>query len=611
MDNRDIYEKAKSEAFNHIKQVRTKYASRDELTDPTMKAAFNSLMFEVEGNEYRGYSFIIEEAKNYTLKMVADIIAGLLNRYNVNYQSIDFRRLGISPTPVFAFVHIRNEGNAFYIIKEFGMNNSIDTSTLRELTKRMNARYAYVSLARENAFAEVFDYNDNADDPTRGTGIISLPFFLQIMFGEEEKNAFIRFADTYVDQVKSYLGLAVMKMLTPNALFSFKRAANYETLHYEYQKKYDELLKTEHFATAIKEIREEEARKTKQKRFFQPKSGDPVTRDQWRIIEEQFHEQLCNKALTGINDFSQTFMTAEWLYDSMRKAGKIDYSPVAMGYFKSIEQMIWDILLLYKDEQKSVSVKKNGEYSFLPINDPGIKWEENGNSKQLDTTIGSLMNALDFHRNRFIFRQEVDDDTIDAIVIVVRIFKNLRNGYTHKDNISDWNFIELVRSVSYTLYFLLLGSINLTDAFKKKLGIPLDNDTPYLRLCDYINYNSNRPYYLYDANGQCTVVLAVPDAGMEIDDDGNATYSGVYFKKVLNVTEEPYVLTKEILFDSMKRSVPLVGEVFCIEKKDVPRKIYRGTMSPVAAGMWYSGPQQLVFDNGVFIDPGMPEKPEY
>lgn len=144
-----------------------KERSRDELTDPTMKAAFNSLMFEVEGNEYRGYSFIIEEAKNCTLKMVADIIAGLLNRYNVNYQSIDFRRLGISPTPVFAFVHIRNEGNAFYIIKEFGMNNSIDTSTLRELTKRMNARYAYVSLARENAFAEVFDYNDNADDPTR------------------------------------------------------------------------------------------------------------------------------------------------------------------------------------------------------------------------------------------------------------------------------------------------------------------------------------------------------------------------------------------------------------------------------------------------------------
>ena len=53
------------------------------------------------------------------------------------------------------------------------------------------------------------------------------------------------------------------------------------------------------------------------------------------------------------------------------------------------------------------------------------------------------------------------------------------------------------------------------------------------------------------------------------------------------------------------------GELFRLDENKMPLKIYNGVCYPVADGMKYSGPQQLIYENGVFIDPGLSNKPEY
>lgn len=609
MDNSDIYNKAKIEALNHIKHLRNAYASRDELSDPTTKSAFDSIMFDVMGKEHREYTFITESVKKHTLKMVSDIICGLLEKYHVSTTPVDFGQYGIFPVPVMAFVQLLQDEKRLYIIKEFGLSHNTPEAVVRSFTEQINASYYYVSLVKENAFAEILNHNEDESDPSRGTRIISLPFFLQLVFGEQEKNDFIKFADTYVAEVRNYLGLTITKSLTPNALYSFKRSSSFEALHFDYYAKYQELYSSKFFSVAISEIREEERKKSLEKKFFTPKSTDSISPEQWEIIRQQYQGDLCYKALTGKADFSQTFMTAEWLYDTMKKAGRIDYSPVAMGYFKSIEQLIWGILALHKKE--TISIKRKGAKSFIMFNDPAMNWDERNNADKADTTIGALMGALDFNSNRVIFRKEISDKTIDIIVILVRTFKNLRNGYTHKDNINDWRFIDTVRNTAFVLYYLLLGSVNLSVNDKTTLEIPVDQKSDYQKLCEYINYNSSRPYYLIDDCGHRTVVIALPDDNMIIDENGDAEFSGIYVKPALNVPWEPYIISKDVIISNKKNSTYLVGEVYCIGKNELPSKIYLGAFTPVAEGMKYSGPLQLIFDAGIFIDPGLTVKPEY
>lgn len=611
MDNNGIYEIAKEKAFNKIKHIRNAYAVRPEEADPVTTAAMESRVFYVGGHEFDHYSFIIEEAKHYTFDMLSKIIIGLLGRYNIDYAPFDFRLYGVNQFPVFAFIQKTESGNNLYIIREYGMNHRIGDELLNYIANQKRLNYCYVSLVEKNAFSEDFRHNNDETDPARGTGIISLPFFLQYLFGEEERKRFMDFAIQYTNEVRAYLGLSVTKTLTPNAQFSFRRSADYELLKFDYKGKYQELIRTDKYQKTLEEVRKEDAKKSSKNPRYVGKSESPISDAQWSVINEQFIEKAFYKAVLGRRDFAQSFLTAEWLFDSMSKAGRIDYSPVAMGYFKSVEQLMWDILVLHKTEP--ISVKKKGAQEYLPINSPDITWDKNDDPDKLDTTIGALIGAFDFFKHRpRIFCQSVNDNTRDAIIIILRMFKNLRNGYTHKDNLTDWNFIILVRDAAYVVYSLLLGGCMVPQKEYPRLNIPAaDHQTAYADLYDYINYHADQPYYLYDENGHCRVAIGKPDDGIEFDDFGIPKFSGAYFQALPNATDDSYVVTVEEIMSKSPNHKGVPGELFRLDENKMPLKIYNGVCYPVADGMKYSGPQRLIYENGVFIDPGLSSKPEY
>ena len=54
--------------------------------------------------------------------------------------------------------------------------------------------------------------------------------------------------------------------------------------------------------------------------------------------------------LIGEKDFSESFITAEWLFDSMQKAKAIDLTIIGMGYFKAVEQLLFGLLCLHKNK---------------------------------------------------------------------------------------------------------------------------------------------------------------------------------------------------------------------------------------------------------------------
>ena len=268
-------------------------------------------------------------------------------------------------------------------------------------------------------------------------------------------------------------------------------------------------------------------------------------------------------------------------------------------------------MVLHKTEP--ISIKKKGTQEYLPINSSDITWDKNDDPDKLDTTIGALIGAFDFFKHRpRIFCQSVNDNTRDAIIIILRMFKNLRNGYTHKDNLTDWNFIILVRDAAYVVYSLLLCGCMIPQKEYPLLDIPTaDRKAAYTDLCDYINYHADQPYYLYDENGLCRVATGKPDDGIKFDDFGIPKFSGAYFQALPNATDDSYVVTVEEIMSKSLSHKGVPGELFRLDENKMPLKIYNGVCYPVADGMKYSGPQQLIYENGVFIDPGLSNKPEY
>ncbi|MBS8112818.1 hypothetical protein F6P81_11505, partial [Streptococcus suis] len=67
-------------------------------------------------------------------------------------------------------------------------------------------------------------------------------------------------------------------------------------------------------------------------------------------------------AMTGKNDFSESFISAEWLFDIYSHSmGELELTGIISGYLKSIEQLMYKIVQLNIDKGFSIrSNRQNG-----------------------------------------------------------------------------------------------------------------------------------------------------------------------------------------------------------------------------------------------------------
>lgn len=93
--------------------------------------------------------------------------------------------------------------------------------------------------------------------------------------------------------------------------------------------------------------------------------GDCVKKAEIDAIRKQFIEDKMYLALLSNNkgkdalimrNFSESFMTAECLFDSLENAGKLDYTSVVLGYYKTMEQLLYDFILLHRGEKRNITM---------------------------------------------------------------------------------------------------------------------------------------------------------------------------------------------------------------------------------------------------------------
>lgn len=387
----------------------------------------------------------------------------------------------------------------------------------------------YIYFLFDNAFYQVIGHNNDEADPGRGYNVYSLKWFFETYFSEDEYRRFELALKEYIEEAKDYIGYSTIKTLSQNSLVTFKKITENTLLHYPYEN--------------LKAVR------AKQYELFE---------EEFKKVRKQFIEEKKFLVMLGSMDFSESLITAEWLYDSMKKAKAIDLTIIGMGYFKSVEQLLYSILKI--NECESVSE---------------------------DINLGSMAHVFkDNIENTDLIRDDLVFKTRRYIRETIFDYANLRNGYLHKHNIHEWTRINEIRDATFRIIFLLLGGCNLNDEKLTKLGYSEETFTDYYRLCEYINFHSGELFYLdFEENGE-QMGFGVYDRKARFE-NGKTVYSGFYIKEL---SEE--------------------GKTWCFVEEHLPKEISLGKFVFRYDNGIKADPVKVkvIFKDGRFVGPSIAEE---
>lgn len=411
----------------------------------------------------------------------------------------------------------------------------------------------YIYLMFDKAYLQVIGHNNDEDDPGRGYNLYSVKWFFETYFGSEECRCFLAYVTAYIRAVKDFLGFIQVKALTPNAMASFRLLVESRLLQFDYKKSCSPVINKFN------------------KKFI---LEDYAYQD----IREQFLNQKYFLIMVGDNDFAESFITAEWLRESMEKAGAIDLTVIGLGYFKAVEQLMYALICLHRNEGKFIKVadpkKAVNEKNQVLLDDASIE------ANLIDTSLGSMAK---FYKSYLrIFRNEVDYKAKSYIREVLFGYADLRNGYLHKDNIHDMERIDEIRSSTIRVIFLLLGAHELGEPECVQLGLPdLSMFDDYYRICEYINYHSSELYIVDLGNGEEFWGLSVPDPYSRVVEGRYNVYSGFYLRRLST------------------------GKVCRFQKENMPKMIWLGHLAIENTELVDITPKKVVklFDNGKYVGP--------
>ena len=277
-------------------------------------------------------------------------------------------------------------------------------------------------------------------------------------------------------------------------------------------------------------------------------------------MQRQFIANCKYKVLLGQSDFAESLITAEWLRDSMRKAQAIDLTVIGTGYFKAAEQLLY---CLAKLRFSDVDEKE---------------------------TFGNF--AYRYQKNqKLFFHKDLLPTTREYVYESIYSYAKLRNGYFHKHNIHDPNRIEEIRTATFLLVFLLLGSQKLSGTDLAVLGTPaLHNYGEFDKFCDYVGFHSN-DYFCLEPDGfpeqwvQPVEMASIPASIKEAVTSRCLYFFNLSTKKVFRVTEENLpkriwigkldikqtdqisldLVKEKLLFESGRYTIPALVDEFGFE----------------------------------------------
>lgn len=563
MESNAIYEKNFLEdCLGELKQLRLQWSSGQWYEGRHSRRLDNpTSMCSLGGADYEHYSFIMRESSECVYQAICKTILDLASEYGLEckhlvcqrreaYQYVDDNDdgpvAGLDRKRAVHILCIENDGGkSVFVIKEFGIGEQLPPDFEKYLKGSCRASsLTYVSLVEGDADKEDLGHRGN---------IIDVGKFLRDQFGAEEEACFFDYFEQLKARANDVFGLKVTKTLQYMELGGFR-------------------------ADLLKNVRE--------RSYPINVMGKALTDGQRAVIEKHYLEERRCRATVGGTDFATSFITAEWLYSSLRGAANVDLTPVALGYFKALEQfldkLIEALTFSEADGARSISLdsknKKNKklywkvdgitDYSrWIPVEDGAVavspKLFAEGFRYALNLgRLAGFFGSWDKRENTLVPENKdlpnsgIEDGTYEAIILTLQSLREMRNGYLHKDNLYEWAEVDKVRDELYTVFYLMLGSYRLDEraiAHLDVLGPKCSKG--FDRLCVYIDQASREKldppgipvfYFGQDAHPGDFYLACPADGDPVIDRFGRVvSHPGACFRRAWSKTSYDFKITVE------------------------------------------------------------------
>ncbi len=411
-----MYEAFKSKLIADFEQ-------RRDIIVVSEKRRTSDLLFGIRTGEDKIYARVLNSFEQIAMQNAEELIVDICRKYGIAYMKSKFELFDIMIV----------------------LNGRIHKIVVKSSTVSMNSDYMHrLSLEVENSeepFIVVFLLKDSIEsrkdverfrlrlkNPEKVQCIL-FEDLLEMAFGCDEKEAFQKSMINFKEELHKVVGYQVTELCSPYNLGKLK-------------------------AQLLEEIKAFSYESIKTKRFLEQKQKNDETKElndySFGTIKSMYINSERYKLLLGSADFAESFLTSEWLYKKYVALDDLDNTFIIAGYLKSIEQLLWDIIFVIGKGRKI----------------RGIEIKES-NTNEIDKTLGALQ--------YFISAWENDDLYLDALGnskhFVMKYLKNqisdwriqYRNGFFHKHNLKDKGRIDAIREETLFLYFLILGSVKLSQ----------------------------------------------------------------------------------------------------------------------------------------------------
>lgn len=387
---------------------------------------------------------------------------------------------------------------------------------------------------------------------------ISVAELFDTYFSKEEYDVFVKEISNAIEKANKIIGFQTISRLVPSNMSVFKDDVAKELL----ESKFEDM----DYLTVDEE-------------------GNTVENGQGqKVVEEKIRKNFIEGSrylsLLGDTKFAKSFVTSEYLYRIFKEGLSLDYTAVVAGYIKAVEQLCENYLkeVLLKDDSCSVYVLSKYSKGKVPsklINSGEVKdvlgaiyvLVKKGNEKHYlkHPTLGQMRYMFDANRT-FLFESGIDD-TLD---IVMNCWKNFidfdRNGFFHKDNIDDFEVVERIRNNTRLLIFWLIGSISPKmddDDLLKVLGI---YDTSFDKVFKKIAYRRQYRYRIGDENGTF-MALRIPRKVQYLFDANGHIVDG----KLEFIVVDEYPINFPAYYEYI--SSVNEDEIICYTKDNLPKSM--------------------------------------
>ena len=355
---------------------------------------------------------------------------------------------------------------------------------------------------------------------------ISLKDFFCQFFTEDEYSVYLSKASEVVKEAYQYVGKQTITNLTFQSLPYFLQTILHEISSFPY---------------AAKSYVPNSALKEPALSWYD--NGILSNCDQ-ETIRLNFHNLKRYYSLTGNKDFAKSFITSEYLYQTLKDNSRFDFTAIVTGYFKSIEQLLYLLLEIVENDGHLVDVwiqskkpfckvpkNRKAEFRLNPNDQSRTQVKVNSsNQKYYDTSFAALVYMLHDYSSCWAVSPHAKD-VISALLLTYS--DECRNEHFHKDNIYDIKEVEIIRDKTYLLIYYVLGGYDFSKSGQSErslLGI-IDNsfEMLYRRIMEY---GPGNYYYLhFDSEIPAFVALPMQQESPNYDNNGLITNASLRFVK--------------------------------------------------------------------------------